>query len=99
MKKFLLIVAIFLSIFVIDQAHAQGSGSIGKELFDKPFDFLQPDGKGFKFLLFVIGIAIYSLFVWHFYRFISRRDLFPKFFYKLSVRREKKTIHSSNCRL
>ncbi len=37
-----------------------------------------------KFLLFIIGIAIYSLFVWHFYRFISKRDVFPKLFYKLS---------------
>ncbi len=90
MKKILLIAAIFFPIFVIDQAQAQESKSLGEGLFDEPFSFLQPDGQGFKFLLFVIGIAVYSLFVWHFYRFLSRRDLFPKFFYKLSVRREKK---------
>jgi len=44
---------------------------------------LEADGSGITFLLFVIGIAIYALFVWYFYRYISKRDLFPKFFYIL----------------
>jgi hypothetical protein len=38
----------------------------------------------FGFLLFVIGIGIYSLFVWYFYRFISKRDVLPKSFYPVS---------------
>jgi hypothetical protein len=47
--------------------------------------FLSEDSKIFSFLLFVIGIAIYSLFVWSFYHFISKRDFLPKSFYPTSV--------------
>ena len=47
--------------------------------------FFSEDSKIFPFMLFVIGIAIYSLFVWCFYRFISKRDFLPKFFYPTSV--------------
>jgi len=78
---------IFASL-IIGQAQAQDSKSLGEGLFDEPFSFLQPDGSGFKFLLFVIGIAIYALFVWYFYRFISKRDLFPKLFYVISYKKE-----------
>ncbi len=79
MTKFLLTAAIFLSIFIIDQAWAQESESFAEDFFDDPISFFHPeDGKGFEFFLFIIGIAIYSLFVWYFYRFISRRDLLPK---------------------
>jgi len=84
MKKFLLIIAIFSFMFIIDQAWAQDSKSFGKGFFEDPASqFFNPDGKGIIFLLFVIGIAIYALFVWYFYRYISKRDLFPKFFYIL----------------
>jgi hypothetical protein len=81
MTKFLLIAVIFFSIFSIDQAWAQDSESFAEDLFDDPVSFFHPDGgKGFTFFLFIIGIAIYSLFVWHFYRFISKRNLLPKSF-------------------
>jgi len=84
MKKFLLLGITFLSIFIIDQAWAQDSESFGKGFFEDPAShFLAGDGSGLTFLLFVIGIAIYALFVWYFYRYISKRDLFPKFFYIL----------------
>lgn len=84
MRKFLLILAIFSSIFIIDQAWAQDSESRVEGFFEDPAShFLTQDGSGITFLLFVIGIAIYALFVWYFYRYISKRDLFPKFFYIL----------------
>jgi len=84
MKKLLLIAAIFSFMFIINQAHAQESESFGKGFFEDPAGhFFSGDGSGLTFLLFVIGIAIYSLFVWYFYRYISKRDLFPKFFYIL----------------
>ncbi len=84
MKEFLLFGIIFLSIFITDQVWAQDSESRGKGLFDDPArHFFEADGSAITFLLFVIGIAIYSLFVWYFYRYISKRDIFPKFFYIL----------------
>jgi hypothetical protein len=85
------ILGIMIILFIgisFEQAWAQDSESFGRCLFDEPFSFFQSDGKGFVFLLFIIGIAIYSLFVWHFYRFISKRDLFPKLFYVFSERKE-----------
>jgi len=91
MKKLLLIAAIFSSIFIIDQAWAQDSKSRTDGFFENPTShFLEADGSGISFLLFVIGIAIYALFVWYFYRYISKRDLFPKFFYIL----EKQEIYT-----
>ena len=91
MRKFLIIAAIFSSMFIIDQAWAQNSESIGEGFFEDPASlFLKHDGSGITFLLFVIGIAIYALFVWYFYRYISKRDLFPKFFYILE-KEEKST--------
>jgi len=84
MKEFLLFGIIFLSIFITDQVWAQDSESRGKGFFDDPArHFLEADGSGITFLLFIIGIAIYALFVWYFYRYISKRDIFPKFFYIL----------------
>jgi len=83
------IYAIILLIFSIgisvEQAWAQDSESMGEGFFEDPAShFSDFEGGPIKFLLFIIGIAIYSLFVWHFYRFISKRDVFPKLFYKLS---------------
>jgi len=77
-------------MFIIDQAWAQDSESFGRGFFGDPAShFIDPDGQGIIFLLFVIGIAIYALFVWYFYRYISKRDIFPKFFYVLSQTKEK----------
>jgi hypothetical protein len=45
-----------------------------KELRENPAEsFLSPDGTGIAFFAFIAGIATYSLFVWFFYRFISKR--------------------------
>jgi len=83
------IYAIILLIFSIgisfEQAWAQDTESLGEGFFEDPTNhFSDIESGGIKFLLFVIGIAIYALFVWNFYRFISKRDVFPKVFYKLS---------------
>jgi len=81
-----LFVGIFTNSF--EQAWAQDSESFAEDFFDDPISFFHPeDGKGFEFLLFIIGIAIYSLFVWYFYRFISRRNLLPKSFFPISFDR------------
>ena len=72
----------FISVDSFEQAWAQDS-TFAQDLIESTF--LSEDSKIFNFLLFVIGIAIYSLFVWYFYRFISKRDLLPKSFYPVSV--------------
>ena len=84
MRKFLIIAAVFSSIFIIEQAWAQDSNSFGEGLFENPFSFFHTEGKAFEFLLFVIGTAIYAVFVWYFYRFIARRDMLPKLFYPVT---------------
>jgi len=63
----------FISVDLFEQAWAQDS-TFAQDLIESTF--LAEDSKIFQFLLFVIGIAIYSLFVWSFYRFISKRDFF-----------------------
>ncbi len=93
MKKLLLFGVIFISIFITDQAWAQSqdSESFGEHFFEDPTSlFFDSDAAGITFLLFIIGIAIYALFVWYFYRYISKRDIFPKFFYVLE-KEEKST--------
>ena len=75
---------IFLTVNSFEQAWAQDS-TFAKDLIESTF--LSEDSKIFPFLLFVIGIAIYSLFVWYFYRFISKRDFLPKLFYPISSRK------------
>ena len=72
----------FISTTLFEQAWAQDS-TFAQELIESTF--FSEDSKIFSFLLFVIGIAIYSLFVWSFYRFISKRDFLPKRFYPTSV--------------
>ena len=72
----------FTSTTLFEQAWAQDS-TFAQDLIDSTF--FSEDSKIFSFLLFVIGIAIYSLFVWSFYRFISKRDFLPKRFYPTSV--------------
>ena len=84
-------VFLFVGIFInsFEQAWAQDSESFAENFFDDPVSFFHPDGgKGFAFFLFLIGIAIYSLFVWHFYRFISRRNLLPKALLPISSDRD-----------
>jgi hypothetical protein len=71
---------IFISINSHEQAWAQNSTLEEDMLVGPLFDFLD-NNSVLDFLLFIIGVAVYSLFVWYFYRFISKRDLLPKFFY------------------
>jgi len=87
--KLLIIFAIILiSLNSFDLSWAQESESFGEGILKDPTSLFNPDHRGFAFLLFIIGIAIYSLFVWYFYRFISKRDLFPKLFYGFSYHHE-----------
>jgi|APSaa5957512535_1039671.scaffolds.fasta_scaffold24382_3 hypothetical protein len=79
--KTILLGIVLLSSFSIQQAWAQDSSSIQNLVFNT---FFSDDSRMLEFLLFVIGISIYSLFVWYFYRFISKRDLLPKFFYPIT---------------
>jgi len=72
---------IFISITSFEQAWAQNSTSTTDLIWNV---FLSDGSKLLEFLLFVIGIALYSLFVWYFYRFISKRDLLPRIFYPFS---------------
>jgi hypothetical protein len=72
---------IFISMNSFEQAWAQDS-TFANDLITSTF--FSEEGRLLEFLFFVIGIALYSLFVWYFYRFISKRDLLPKIFYPLS---------------
>lgn len=82
MKKFFLILAIFFSIFIIDQVHAQESGSLEEDFEEDPVRFFSPEGRGMEFLFFISGVAVYSIFVWYFYRFISKRELITQHYSK-----------------
>lgn len=77
MKKVLFILMVFLSTFTIDQIYAQEKESLETKFMDNPVEFYNMEGRGMAFLLFIGGVAIYSIFVWYFYRFISRRELIP----------------------
>ena len=90
---------ISISIISIEEAWAADADSL-KEITENPVgSFFTPDGTGITFLAFIIGIALYALFVWYFYRFISRRDLFPKLFYVISnepkISKIKKIIYAA----
>jgi len=75
---------IVISMISFEQAWAANATTL-KEITENPVQsFFTPDGTGVAFLAFIVGIAIYALFVWHFYRFISKRDLFPKVFFVIS---------------
>lgn len=89
--KFLLILTIFSFTLTINQVWAQDSEEFGEGLFEDPLSFFEPENRIFAFLLFIIGIAIYSLFVWYFYRYISKRDLFPRIFYQFSLKQKDKS--------
>lgn len=68
---------VFLSTFTIDQIYAQEKDSLEAKFMENPVEFYNVEGRGMAFLLFIAGVAIYSIFVWYFYRFISRRELIP----------------------
>ena len=71
---------ISISAISIEQAWAANATTF-KELRENPEEaFFSADGTGIAFFAFIIGIAIYSLFVWYFYRFISKRDALLVFF-------------------
>jgi hypothetical protein len=71
---------VLISTNSFELSWAQDPESFGKGVLEDPISFFHPEERGFAFLMFIIGIAIYSLFVWYFYRFISQRDLFPRLF-------------------
>jgi len=71
---------VLISTNLFSQAWAQDPESFGKGVLEDPISIFHPEERGFAFLMFIIGIAIYSLFVWYFYRYISQRDLFPRLF-------------------
>jgi hypothetical protein len=71
---------VLISTNSFELSWAQDPESFGKGVLDDPVTFFHPEERGFAFLMFIIGIALYSLFVWYFYRFISQRDLFPRLF-------------------
>lgn len=91
--KFILIAIGIFSIFTIENSWGQESkstneeiniiGKIGEYFFNDPLSQIikpfQEDGRGFLFLSFIIGLAGFSVFVWFFWRFISRRELIPSF--------------------
>jgi len=88
-------VAIIFGIVLIstnssEQVWAQEPESFGKGVLEDPISIFHPEDRGFAFFMFIIGIAIYSLFVWYFYRYISKRDLFPKLFYGISQQSKEK---------
>ena len=80
----IIVFGVFLiSVNSFEQAWAQDS-TFAQDLIENTF--FSEDSKIFSFLLFVVGIAVYSLFVWYFYRHISKRDFLPKFFYPVTMR-------------
>jgi hypothetical protein len=91
--KFLSFTIIIFSVFTVEISWGQGAetideeinilGKIGEFLFNDPLKQImtpfEEGGKGFSFILFTIGLAGFSIFIWYFYRFISRRELIPRF--------------------
>ena len=77
----ILFFVILISLNSLEPAWAQEE-SLANSLLEN--SIFSGDSNVGTFLIFVIGIAIYALFVWYFYRFISKRNLLPKFFYPLS---------------
>ena len=88
----ILFAVVLIPINSFEQSWAQEPESFGEGILKDPTSLFNPDQRGFAFLLFIIGVAIYALFVWYFYRFISKRDLFPKIFYRFSYHKKKDNI-------
>ena len=83
MKK-LFLFGFLLSLVFVSQAWAQSENSeptdnVEGDLIEEPIDFFQAEGRGVELMLFISGIGVYSIFVWYFYRIISKRDLIPRF--------------------
>jgi len=71
---------IVISMISFEEAWAANATTFN-EIKDNPSEaFLTLEGKGTAFFAFIAGIAIYSLFVWYFYRFISQRNALTIFF-------------------
>ena len=84
MKK-LFLLSFLLSIIFLGHAWAQSDNSesiesLEDDLMEEPIDFFQAEGRGVELMLFIAGIGVYSIFVWYFYRIISKRDLIPRFY-------------------
>lgn len=83
---------LILPFFPIDSVFGQETestkeiniiGKFGEFVFNDPIKQIkspfEEGGKGYAFLAFTVGLAGFSIFVWYFYRFISRRELIPRF--------------------
>lgn len=91
--KFIIITAIILSVFPVNSTFGQEEesakeevdivGKMGEFLFNDPIKQIEEPfeegGRGYAFLSFTVGLAGFSIFVWYFYRFISKRELIPRF--------------------
>ena len=62
----LLVPVLLVPVLIINQAYAQDPQSLEKDFADDPARFFGPDGRGTAFLFFLVGIALYTLFVWYF---------------------------------
>lgn len=71
-----------VSIFTNSFEPAWAQSTLVDNLLDN--SIFSEDSQIVVFLVFIIGVAIYALFVWYFYRFISRRDFLPKIILPLS---------------
>jgi hypothetical protein len=87
---------IFITLNSFEQAWAQDSTLEEESLDESPSRFLGTNSM-LEFLLFIIGVALYSLFVWYFYRFISKRDLLPKIFYPVTNEKNVSKIKIVGC--
>ena len=84
-QKKLILVVFLISIISVQQAWAQSDNSeiitdSTNDSVQRPIDFLQDFGKLQSFLMFIGGISLYVIFVWFFYRTLSRRELIPRFY-------------------
>ena len=48
-----------------------------------------PEGRGSQFFSLMIGLGAYSIFVYYFYRFLAKRELFPKFHKRVEIANKK----------
>ena len=75
---------IMISMISFEQAWAANATTF-KEIRENPAEaFLSTDGTGIAFFTFIAGISIYALFVWYFYRFISKRAAITKIIRRFS---------------
>ena len=77
-----MIVVFFGILFVPSFAFGQIGESLEGNFINDPVQFFSADGRGVQFLFFIGGVAIYAIFVFYFYRFISRREIIPAWYLK-----------------